>query len=134
VDAKALGVHLEITNLVIPTLTDSEEGLRDLARWVARNLGKETPLHFSRFWPQHRMRALPPTPAATLDRAREIALAEGLHFVYVGNVLRPEAQDTRCPSCRRLLVEREQFTVLRQEVTPQGRCPGCGAEVYGRWA
>ncbi len=131
--AKSMGVLVEVTNLVIPTLNDGDEHLKPLCRWIARNLGRETPLHFSRFSPRHRMKNLPPTPGATLDRAREIALAEGLHHVYIGNILRPDASNTRCRSCGKLLVERRGYTVLKNDVT-DGRCPGCKTEVYGTWS
>lgn len=129
---RSLGVLVEVTNLLIPTLNDTDDMIRDLCRWVASNLGRETPIHFSRFFPRYRMRALPPTPARTLDRAREIALAEGLHFVYVGNVLRPGGGDTRCPSCGRLLIERRGYRILRNDLE-RGRCPGCATEIHGRW-
>ncbi len=130
--AKSLGVLVEVTNLVIPTLNDREDQIRSLARWIARNLGRETPLHFSRFHPQYQMRNLPPTPAATLDRAREIGLEEGLHFVYIGNILRPDGGNTFCPGCRKLLVERRGYLVLQNRIRG-GKCPDCGAKVYGIW-
>jgi len=133
VSAKSLGVLVEVTNLVIPTLNDSDDDLRNLARWIAENLGRETPLHFSRFFPRHKMRNLPPTPAATLDRAREIAQAEGLHYVYVGNIERPEGENTICPSCHATLVERVRYQVRSNRIDEEGRCPDCGAEVFGTW-
>ncbi|MHC4549889.1 MAG: AmmeMemoRadiSam system radical SAM enzyme [Planctomycetota bacterium] len=129
---KAQGVLVEVTNLVIPTLNDRDEQIRDLCRWVARNLGRETPLHFSRFFPRFKLKRLPPTPAATLDRAREIAQAEGLHHVYIGNILRPEGGNTYCPGCGRLLIERRRY-VVRANHLEEGRCPACRTEVYGRW-
>ena len=130
--AKSMGVLVEVTNLVIPTLNDSEGQIRPLCRWIARNLGRETPLHFSRFHPQYRMRNLPPTPAAALDRAREVALSEGLQFVYIGNILRPDGEDTFCPGCRKPLVERRGFQILQNRIR-EGRCPDCGAKIYGIW-
>ena len=126
------GVHLEVTNLVIPTLNDSPEQLRALTRWVRGNLGRATPLHFSGFHPQYKMRHLPPTPEATLERAREIAFEEGLDFVYVGNVRTAGGQDTRCPGCRRLLVARVGFRIAENHLR-EGRCPDCGREVGGVW-
>jgi pyruvate formate lyase activating enzyme len=126
------GLLLEVTNLVIPTLNDRDRQLRDLCRWVARELGRDTPLHFSRFHPRYEMRHLPATPARTLDRAREIALAEGLEHVYIGNITRPDASNTRCASCGTLLVERTGYTIERNEITA-GRCPRCGKEVHGTW-
>jgi len=130
--AKSMGVIVEVTNLVIPTLNDGDEMIRDMCRWIVANMGRETPLHFSRFSPHYRMKNLPPTPAATLDRAREIALAEGLHHVYIGNILRKDAQDTRCGGCGELLVKRRGYTVFLNSIT-SGACPACGRSVYGIW-
>jgi pyruvate formate lyase activating enzyme len=132
VAAKSLGVMVEVTNLVIPTLNDSEDDLRRLAQWVAQNLGRETPLHFSRFHPSYRMRNLPPTPGATLDRAREIAQSEGLYHVYVGNVSRPDAENTYCHGCDTLLIKRQRYTILEDKMT-NGKCPNCDVEAYGIW-
>jgi pyruvate formate lyase activating enzyme len=130
--AKSMGVLMEVTNLVIPTLNDKDEDFRPLCRWIVRNLGRETPLHFSGFHPKYRMKNLPPTPAAALDRAREIALEEGLHFVYIGNLLRPDGETTFCPGCRKPLVERRGYEVLRNRLR-SGHCPDCGTNVYGIW-
>ena len=129
---KSLGVHLEVTNLLIPTLNDSDADILRLCRWVVENLGRDTPLHFSRFYPQYRMRHLPPTPAATLDRAREIAVVEGLHYVYIGNLLANDAGVTRCPGCGDVLVSRVGYTVETNRVT-DGRCPRCRTEIMGVW-
>jgi pyruvate formate lyase activating enzyme len=130
--AKSLGTIVEVTNLLIPTLNDRDADLIALARWIAENLGSETPLHFSRFFPQYRMRHLPPTPAATLERAREIARAEGLAHVYIGNILVRDAANTYCASCKHLLVQRTGYRVLANRVR-NNRCPDCKTEVYGRW-
>ncbi len=129
--AHEAGVHLEPTNLIIPTLNDSDADFTKLARWIAANLGKETPLHFSRFFPQYQMKNLPPTPAETLDRAKAIALGEGLCHVYVGNLSLPDAENTYCPSCKQLLIERHGFTVLQNKMK-DGKCP-CGKEITGVW-
>ena len=132
VAAKSLGVHVEVSNLVIPTLNDSDEDLASLCRWVRENLGRETPLHFLGFFPQHRMRNLPPTPAATLARAREIATAAGLDYVYVGNVLLPDASNTHCPSCHRLVIRRTGHALLENNLA-DGACPACKQRIYGIW-
>ncbi|MDD5707829.1 MAG: AmmeMemoRadiSam system radical SAM enzyme [Kiritimatiellae bacterium] len=126
------GVHLEITNLVIPTLNDSERMLRDLAVWVRGELGAETPLHFSRFFPKHRMTHLPPTPPATLLLARDLARAEGLKHVYVGNVEVEGGEDTCCAGCGRTLIRRRQYSVLSNEIA-DGKCPKCGYAAKGVW-
>jgi pyruvate formate lyase activating enzyme len=130
--AKSLGVHVEVTNLILPTLNDSDEMLTDLCRWIARNMGRETPLHFSRFFPHYQMTRLPPTPPATLDRAREIAKAEGLHYVYIGNIMRPDASNTSCHSCGTTLIQRRGYEIS-SNLLDAGRCPTCGAGVYGIW-
>jgi len=132
VTAKSMGVLVEVTNLVIPTLNDSDGMLKDLCAWVRNNLGRETPMHFSRFSPQYRMRHLPPTPAATLIRARDIARDTGLDFVYIGNVLVEGGADTVCPACSRLLVRRIGYRVTEKNLV-DGRCPACRKEVYGVW-
>jgi len=85
--ARSLGVLVEVTNLIIPTLNDSDDMLLALCRWIRENMGRETPLHFSRFFPQYKMQHLPATPPATLRRARDIAKSVGLHYVYIGNIL-----------------------------------------------
>lgn len=132
VTAKSMGVWVEVTNLVIPTLNDSDDAIETLCRWVVQNLGKETPIHFSRFFPQHRMQNLPPTPARTLENARKIAKAEGLHHVYVGNLISQEGESTFCPSCGNLLVQRRRYTILENNLSGN-RCPSCGTEVAGLW-
>ncbi|RKX30732.1 MAG: AmmeMemoRadiSam system radical SAM enzyme [Verrucomicrobia bacterium] len=133
VTAREMGVLVEVTNLVIPTLNDSDEDFRNLCRWVVREMGRDTPLHFSRFFPHYRMRHLPPTPLETLERARSIALSEGLYFVYIGNVLTRDAENTICPGCGRVLVRRRGYTILENRLRT-GRCPFCGTEIYGKWS
>ncbi|NOX54603.1 MAG: AmmeMemoRadiSam system radical SAM enzyme [Planctomycetes bacterium] len=130
--SKAMGVEVEVTNLIIPTLNDSDDMLRALSRWIVRNLGRETPLHFSRFFPHYQMRNLPPTPAETLDRAKQIAESEGLHFVYIGNITRPKAGDTFCPGCGQRLVHRYGYLVLENRIR-EGKCPDCNTSIYGLW-
>jgi pyruvate formate lyase activating enzyme len=132
VTAKATGVMVEVTNLIMPTLNDSENDIRKLCKWVAENLGRETPMHFSRFFPRYKMRNLPATPSSTLDRARQIAMAEGLYYVYIGNIRSKEGQNTYCPNCKKLLIERSGYTILQNNLK-KGECPGCGQEIYGVW-
>ncbi len=130
--AKSLGVEVEVTNLVIPTLNDRDEDFKRLCRWLVKNLGRETPLHFSRFYPHFQVRNLPPTPAETLKRARQIAQAEGLYFVYIGNLTVERGGDTFCPGCGNLLVQRFGYWVAENNIK-NGRCPECGTEIYGVW-
>lgn len=133
VTAKSLGIHVEVINLLIPTLNDSDTDILGLCRWMVKNLGRETPLHFSRFFPNYRMKNLPPTPAGALLRAREIAKSTGLYYVYLGNILLPDGENTFCPQCGDLLVERRAFEVLKN-VIRNGRCPRCNREIYGVWS
>jgi pyruvate formate lyase activating enzyme len=128
---KECGVHLEITNLLIPTLNDSEEETRQLCGWVVENLGTNTPLHFSRFFPQNRLRHLSPTPPETLLRAREIAYEVGLQFVYLGNFQAGNA--TLCPTCGKILVERRGY-VVQNDLAPGGHCPDCATQIPGIFA
>ena len=130
--AKASGVHVEVTNLVIPTLNDKPEQLRELVRWVKANLGADTPLHFSRFFPRYKMRHLPPTSPQTLDTARQIALSEGLNYVYIGNIAAKQGQNTYCPGCKRLLIERTGYIIVQNKLK-EGCCPDCGRQIYGAW-
>lgn len=130
--AKASGILVEVTNLIIPTLNDKPEQIRRLSRWVKANLGGETPLHFSSFTPRYKLRHLPPTSPQTLDMAREIAISEGLNYVYIGNILSKEGQNTYCPSCKELLIERSGYTILKNQLK-NGCCSRCGKEIYGVW-
>jgi len=123
---------LEVTNLVIPTLNDSDEDLKKLCKWIKENLGEDTPLHFSRFFPQYQMNDLPPTPVETLQRAKEIAEAEGMQFVYIGNLQTKNGGNTYCPDCKKLLIERDGYLV-KQNIIYNGMCPDCKTEIEGIW-
>jgi pyruvate formate lyase activating enzyme len=126
------GVHLEIVNLVVPGLNDNPDQLRGLARWVAKELSPDVPLHFSRFQPQYKLTNLPPTPVETLDQARRIAMEEGVRFAYVGNVPGHEGNNTYCPVCGRAIILREGFTVTEYQLNG-GNCAYCGAAIPGVW-
>lgn len=130
--AKASGIMVEVTNLIIPTLNDKPEQIGELCRWIKANLGGETPLHFSRFFPRYQMRNLPRTSPKALDAAREIAISEGLDHVYIGNVLSEAGQSTYCPNCKQVLIKRSGYTILQNRLR-DGRCPNCGHEIYGVW-
>lgn len=131
--AKEAGILVEVTHLIIPTLNDKPEDTKKLCRWIKENMGKDTPLHFSRFFPKYKMRNLPPTSAETLNRAYEIAKAEGLQYVYIGNILSKNGQNTYCPKCGNLLIERTGYRILKNEIK-NGICPKCGKEIYGIWS
>jgi len=127
------GVWVEVTNLLIPTLNDDLAMIRRMARWIRSELGAETPLHFSRFQPQYRLRNLPPTPTETLDRARAEAMDAGLEFVYVGNVFGHEGGTTYCPRDGTPLIRRVGFWITENRLTPEGRCPNCNDPIPGVW-
>jgi pyruvate formate lyase activating enzyme len=123
----------EIVYLVIPTLNDSETEFRGLAQWVMTNLGPDVPLHFTQFHAAYKLKDLPVTPVSTLERAKAIADAEGLHYVYIGNVPGHPAQNTYCPQCRKLLVERMGFTANKLLIGKDGACPYCQHPIPGVW-
>ena len=125
--------HLEIVNLVVPTLNDSEKMLRGLIDWVLGEVGPDVPLHFSRFHPDYQLRNQPPTPVATLERARETAMGRGLHYVYVGNVPDHSGNHTYCPSCGKAVIRRTGFFTVEMH-QKNGRCGFCGGRIAGVWS
>ncbi len=129
---KESGVWVELTNLVVPTLNDDPGMIREMCRWIRENLGADTPLHFSRFWPMYKLKNLPPTPLKTLKAARQIAHDAGLHFVYIGNVPEESASNTLCPYCKKILIRRMGFSVLSNNIINSG-CKFCGAKIAGIW-
>jgi pyruvate formate lyase activating enzyme len=114
---------------VVPTVNDSEDELRAMARWIATDLGPETPWHVTRFIPYLEFADLPATPVETLERAREIGREEGLRFVYLGNVAVPGGEDTICPECGNLAVDRVGYNTRIDALTADGRCKRCGADL-----
>jgi pyruvate formate lyase activating enzyme len=126
------GVWLEITNLIVPTWTDSTEDIRKLCRWLSENGFKKVPLHFSRFYPTYKLEQLPPTPVDILNKAVQIALEEGLVYVYSGNAPGNEVSDTKCPYCKSTLVSRSGFRVTANNITG-GKCNKCGKTIDGVW-
>jgi len=122
----------EIVYLVVPTLNDSDSEFRGLARWIKTNMGVDVPVHFTRFHPEYLLKNLPPTPVPTLERAKAIADAEGLHYVYIGNVPGHPAENTYCPKCRKLLVERVGLTTS-QMLIQKNSCPFCKQPIPGIW-
>ncbi len=129
--ARETPIWIEVTTLLIPGLNDSDEELREMAEWLA-SVDVEMPWHVTAFYPTYRMTDRPPTPPSTLDRAYEIGKAAGLHYVYEGNVYKPERESTYCPQCGALLIERRGYRTRTLWQEP-GRCPRCGAEIAGLW-
>jgi AmmeMemoRadiSam system radical SAM enzyme len=124
-------VWFEITTLLIPGKNDSPEEVRAMSQWIFRQLGPDVPLHFTAFHPDFKMTDLPPTPASTLTRSRRIAMEEGLHFVYTGNVHDPEGGTTFCPQCKSALIVRDWHRIERYRLTAEGLCPDCGTKIPG---
>lgn len=122
---------IEITTLVIPGVNDGDAEIAALAEWIAAELSPEVPLHLSAFHPAHRMADTPPTPAATLLRARDLARAAGLKFVYVGNLAVAEGETTRCPGCGAAVLVREAYDLAAFALDGSGRCRACGTALPG---
>ncbi len=122
------GIHVEVTTLIIPGWNDDPEEYRTLVQFL-KDISPDIPLHISRFFPHYQMKDTPPTPLGTLYRLRELAMEEGMRYVYLGNVHDWEAESTFCPNCGALLIKREGYKV---EVFLDGdRCPRCGFKVAG---
>jgi pyruvate formate lyase activating enzyme len=126
-------VWFEITTLLIPGKNDSSAEIEAESKWIMKELGPDVPLHFTAFHPDYKMMDTPATPPATLRRARDIALAEGLHYVYTGNVHDREGGTTFCPKCRGALIVRDWHRIEDYHLTPEGACPDCGTAISGRF-
>lgn len=120
------GIHVEITNLIIPELNDSRDDIKILCEWIVKNLGKETPLHFSAYHPDFKMPSKKRTPYETLDKAYNIAKDTGLFFPYVGNIRYDDGSNTYCPNCGYLLLGRSGYMFTKIEVNDNKTCPNCG--------
>lgn len=128
-EAKRLGMHVEVVTLVIPSVNDDEDCLREIARRHLKEAGPESPLHFTQFYPTYRMTDRPRTPVETLEKAHSIAIEEGVQYVYVGNVPGHRFENTYCPACGELLISRLGFAVTKYRIAPDKRCPRCGLEI-----
>jgi pyruvate formate lyase activating enzyme len=126
-------VWTEITTLLIPGKNDSDAELEAESKWIMRELGPDVPLHFTAFHPDYKLTDIAHTPAATLTRARKIALAEGLHYVYTGNVHDREGGTTFCPGCAKPVIVRDWYEILSYALTPAGRCRHCDTALPGRY-
>ena len=124
-------VWVEITNLLIPGVNDSDAEISAMTRWVAGQLGPDVPVHFTAFHPDFKMRDRPPTPPATLTRARRIALDNGIRHAYTGNIHDATGQSTYCHHCGELVIERDWYHLGAYRLTPQGRCANCDTPVPG---
>ncbi len=126
--AKEFGMHVETVTLLIPGRNDSKEEITELTRWVHDNLGENTPMHFTRFYPMYKMEDALPTPVSTLEMAYDIAKREGMRFVYTGNVPGHRYENTYCPECNTMLIDRSGFHVSAIRIK-DGKCPQCGEAV-----
>jgi pyruvate formate lyase activating enzyme len=126
------GVWLEITNLIVPSWTDKIDEIGKMCKWLSENGFKDTPLHFSRFYPTYKLQQLPPTPVEILRSAAKIAEEEGLNYVYIGNVPGNEKADTVCPECGAHLIARQGFRVEFNNLSG-GKCNKCGKKISGVW-
>jgi pyruvate formate lyase activating enzyme len=127
-------VWTEVTTLLIPGENDSDEELEAMTRWFARELKRDVPLHFTAFHPDYHMLETAPTPSATLQRARSIAIKNGLHHVYVGNVHDPARQATLCATCGARAIERDGYTITGYALEASGACSSCGTKMAGVFA
>ena len=127
-------VWFEITTLLIPDENDGDAELDGMTRWIAAHLGSEVPLHFTAFHPDWKMLDKARTPQATLDRARSIALANGMHYVYTGNVHDPLGSSTYCHGCGARVIERDWYRLGEWQLDDAGRCRRCGEQLPGVFA
>jgi pyruvate formate lyase activating enzyme len=125
-------IHLEITHLVVPGFVDDEDMLKAMCAWILKHLGPDYPLHFLRFFPHYKLDRLPPTPVSTLVRFRELAISEGLHYVYLGNVPYHEGNNTYCHHCGKRLIQRKGYFIPQYNLNGN-RCRFCGGQIPGVW-
>jgi pyruvate formate lyase activating enzyme len=126
------GVWFEMTTLVVPTYIEDKDMIKRMCGWILRELGPDYPLHFIRFFPQYKLDRLPPTPIATLEVFKDIAVKEGIHYVYIGNVPGHQGENTYCHNCKKLLIQRNGY-LLTQINIEHGKCKFCGTSIPGRW-
>ena len=124
--------HLEIVNLVVPTLNDSDKMLQGLIEWILGEVGPDVPVHFSRFHPDYQLLNLPPTPVTTLERAYNMAMSKGMHYPYVGNVPDHPGNHTYCPNCKKAVIKRQGFFIKEMNMD-KDRCKFCKQKIAGVW-
>jgi len=125
-------VHLEITTLIIPTKNDEMAVIKEMCLWIRKELGEDTPIHFSRFYPLYKLKTLPPTPVSTLEEARKVALSAGLEYVYIGNIPGHAGENTFCPKCKKMVIQRTGYMVGEVHLK-DGKCKYCGKPISGIW-
>jgi pyruvate formate lyase activating enzyme len=125
-------IHFEMINLVVPGYVDDNDMVKRMCAWILENIGADHPLHFLRFFPRYKLDRLPPTPVSTLTRFRQLAMAEGIHYVYVGNVAGHEGSNTYCHNCKNLLIERRGYFIPTDNLVGN-RCKFCDTLIPGVW-
>jgi len=125
-------IWLEIVYLVIPTLNDNSKELKDICQWIANEIGPDVPLHFSRFHPHYLLKNLPSTPISTLEEAADIAGKAGLNYVYIGNVPGHKTENTYCPKCKNIIIQRQGYIIAKFKIK-NGRCTYCNNRIPGVW-
>jgi pyruvate formate lyase activating enzyme len=126
------GVWFEMTTLVVPGYVDDPDMTKRMCGWILKELGPDYPLHFLRFFPRYKLDRLPATPIKTLELMRDIALKEGIHYVYLGNVPGHDAYNTYCHNCQNILVRRIGYEIAEFNINA-GRCRFCNTPIPGRW-
>jgi len=132
VDLAQSNIWYELVYLVVPTLNDDFSDIRRMSKWIVKELGRDVPVHFTRFHPMYLLKNLPPTPVSSLEKAREIAQEEGMNFVYVGNVPGNKGEHTYCPDCKQVLIERVGYRIIQMNLK-EGKCKFCGNPIPGVW-
>jgi len=130
---KDIGIWFELVDLIIPTLNDSAEEIKQMSQWVVKHLGPDVPMHFTRFHPTYRVTNLPQTPVSTLERCRQIAMDAGVRYVYAGNVPMHPSENTSCHHCQEQLIRRVGFQVVANQIK-DGKCPKCNTPIPGVWS
>ena len=125
-------VWFEMTTLVVPTYVDNMEMNKRMCGWILKELGPDYPLHYLRFFPRYRLNRLPATPIETLEKLRELALSEGIRYVYLGNVPGHDGTHTYCHNCRKVVVKRNGYMIQAYHIA-DGRCVFCSTSIPGRW-
>lgn len=130
---KKQGIWVEITTLLIPGVNDSKEEIKDIAGYISKELGTETPWHISRFHPDYKLMDTPPTAPKAVRDAREIGMDAGLKYVYAGNLPGDSGENTYCPNCKEMLVNRESYNILKNKIIKDA-CPKCKTKIEGKWS
>jgi pyruvate formate lyase activating enzyme len=128
-ELKLHGVHIELTNLIVPKVGDDMGKIKEMATWIKDYLGKETPFHLLRFHPDYKMTTVPATPVETLEHAYMTCKEVGLSYTYLGNVPGHPAENTYCPNCNEAVIKRYSFEITRWNLTKDMRCPVCGHNI-----